>query len=283
MAQLVLSQGAGQLGSGGLHARYAVHHRAGVVIIDAVGTAVTDTEVAALEVVAELYADTGEFAVISIAGDTHTHRETTQNDIIVCRSLVEEVMVLYFTPVIGSEETVQLKFAVFFIRGINPGKGLAVHGHVGFQLSIEPYSWGHLGVRVDAETESHGIVVVMVRGLEDVVVGRHSAGTEIIHEGSILEHLIFQLVYPHTQVIQFAGIISGQLIQRSLLVSGEGIFLRHEAGYDLSHFITGNIFISFKGSIRIAINDAFVCQLADSLVGPVIRGYVGEGIVCHNE
>ena len=192
-------------------------------------------------------------------------------------------MVLYFTPVIGGEEAVQLKFAVVFIRGINPGKRLAVHGHVGFQLSIEPYSWGHLGVRVDTETESHGIVVVMVRGLEDVVVGRHSAGTEIIHEGSILEHLIFQLVYPYTQIVQFAGIVSGQLVQCSLLVCGEGIFLRHEAGYNLAHFIAGDILVALKSSIRIAINDAFVCQLADSLVGPVIRCYVRKGIVCHDK
>ena len=260
-----------------------MHHRTGVVVVNVVGTAITNTEITAFEVVAELYANTGEFAIIGVAGDTHTHGETANNDIVICRSLIKEVMILHFTPVVGGEETVQLKFAVVFISSINPGKGFAVHGHMGFQLSIEPYSWGHLGVRVDTETESHGIVMVVVRIFENIVIRWHGAGTEIIHEGSIFEHLIFQLVYPHTQVIQFIGIISGQFIQRSLLVCGEGIFLRHEAGYNLSHFITGNIFISFKGSIRITINDAFVGQLADSLVGPVVWGYVREGIAITKE
>ena len=115
-----------------------MHHRAGVVVVNVVGAAGGNTEGATLEVVAELYADTGEFAVISVSGDTHTHGETADNDIVICWSLIKEVMILYVTPVVGGEETVQLKFAVVFISSINPGKGFAVHGHMGFQLSIEP-------------------------------------------------------------------------------------------------------------------------------------------------
>ena len=125
--------------------------------------------------------------------------------------------------------------------------------------------------------------MVVVGIFENIVIRRHGAGAEIIYECGILEYLIFQLIYPHTQVIQFIGIISGQFIQRSLLVCGEGIFLRHEAGYNLAHFIAGDIFVALKSSIRITINDAFVGQLADSLVGPVVWGYVREGIVCHNK
>ena len=264
--QLRLSQCAGQLGSGCLHACYTVHHRAGVVVVNVVGAAGGNTEGATLEVVAELYADTGEFAVISVSGDTHTHGETADNDIVICWSLIEEIMILYIAPVVGSEETVQLKFAVIRIGGIYAGKGLAVHGHVGFQLPIEPYSWSYLGVGVYTEAESRGIVMVMLGIFENIVIRWHSAGAEIIQERGILEYLIFQFIYPYAQSIQFAGIIRGQLVQCSFLVSRQGVFLSHEAGYNLSHFITGNIFISFKGFIRIAVNDAFVSQLADSLI-----------------
>ena len=89
---------------------------------------------------------------------------------------------------------------------------------------------------------------------------------------------LFQVGNANAQVSQFVSVFASQFIKGCTLFSVQLVFFSHEAGNNLSQFITGNVSFAFEGAIRIAFYNALVGEIGYCLVSPVIGGNIGERI-----
>ena len=89
---------------------------------------------------------------------------------------------------------------------------------------------------------------------------------------------LFQVGNANAQVSQFVSVFASQFVEGCTLFSVQLVFFSHEAGNDLSQFITGNVSFAFEGAIRIAFYNALVGEVGYCLVCPVIGGNIGERI-----
>ena len=93
-------------------------------------------------------------------------------------------------------------------------------------------------------------------------------------------HFLFQVGNANAQVSQFVSVFASQFVKGCTLFSVQLVFFCHEAGNDLSQFITGNVSFTFEGAIRITFYNALVGEVGYCLVSPVIGGNIGEWICC---
>ena len=93
---------------------------------------------------------------------------------------------------------------------------------------------------------------------------------------------LFQVGNANAQVSQFVSVFASQFVKGCTLFSVQLVFFCHEAGNDLSQFITGNVSFTFEGAIRIAFYNALVGEVGYCLVSPVISGNIGEWICCES-
>ena len=89
---------------------------------------------------------------------------------------------------------------------------------------------------------------------------------------------LFQVGNANAQVSQFVSVFASQFVEGCTLFSVQLVFFSHEAGNDLSQFITGNVSFAFEGAVRIAFYNALVGEVGYCLVSPVIGGNIGERI-----
>ena len=93
---------------------------------------------------------------------------------------------------------------------------------------------------------------------------------------------LFQVGNANAQVCQFVSVFTSQFVKGCTLFSVQLVFFCHEAGNDLSQFITGNVSFAFEGAVRIAFYNALVGEVGYCLVSPVISGNIGEWICCES-
>ena len=93
-------------------------------------------------------------------------------------------------------------------------------------------------------------------------------------------HFLFQVGNANAQVSQFVSVFASQFVEGCTLFSVQLVFFCHEAGNDLSQFITGNVSFAFEGAVRIALYHALVGEVGYCLVSPVIGGNIGKRIGC---
>ena len=95
-------------------------------------------------------------------------------------------------------------------------------------------------------------------------------------------NFLFQVGNANAQVCQFVSVFASQFVKGCTLFSVQLVFFCHEAGNDLSQFITGNVSFTFEGAVRIAFYNALVGEVGYCLVSPVIGGNIGEWICCES-
>ena len=95
-------------------------------------------------------------------------------------------------------------------------------------------------------------------------------------------NFLFQVGNANAQVCQFVSVFASQFVKGCTLFSVQLVFFCHEAGNDLSQFITGNVSFTFEGAIRITFYNALVGEVGYCLVSPVISGNIGEWICCES-
>ncbi|CDD79545.1 unknown [Dialister sp. CAG:357] len=90
--------------------------------------------------------------------------------------------------------------------------------------------------------------------------------------------LLLQISYTHAKRRELAAILLGKFLGHSSVSIAELIFLRKKTSRDLCPLITSHISLPAEHPVRIPGNDPFLRQLRNSLIRPVIRRNVCEGV-----
>ena len=140
------------------------------------------------------------------------------------------------------------------------------------KTAIHSYLVIDVSLYVDTHTAIPGIGVVL--SAVQVVLVLHTSIAGPVE----VAHFLFQVAYANAQVSQFVSVFASQFIEGCTLFSVQLVFFSHEAGDDLSQFVTGHVPFTFEGAVRIAFYDALVGEVGYCLVSPVIRCNIRERI-----
>ena len=140
------------------------------------------------------------------------------------------------------------------------------------ETAIHSYLVIDVSLYVDTHTAIPGIGVVL--SAVQVVLVLHTSIAGPVE----VAHFLFQVAYANAQVSQFVSVFASQFIEGCTLFSVQLVFFSHEAGDDLSQFVTGHVPFTFEGAVRIAFYDALVGEVGYCLVSPVIRCNIRERI-----
>ena len=146
--------------------------------------------------------------------------------------------------------------------------------HVGYETAIHSYLIIDISLYIDTHTAIPGIIVFSFALIIQVVLITHTSITGPVE----VAHFLFQVAYANAQVSQFVSVFASQFIKGCTLFSVQLVFFSHEAGDDLSQFVTGHVPFTFEGAVRIAFYDALVGEVGYCLVSPVIRCNIRERI-----
>jgi len=146
--------------------------------------------------------------------------------------------------------------------------------HVGIKTTLYISGIINLTLYIDTHTAVPAISSIFIA--EILVTHTSIAGPVNV------AHFLFQVGNANAQVSQFVSVFASQFVEGCTLFSVQLVFFSHEAGNDLSQFITGNVSFTFEGAIRIAFYNALVGEVGYCLVSPVISGNIGEWICCES-
>jgi hypothetical protein len=145
------------------------------------------------------------------------------------------------------------------------------------ETSIDSYLVINVSLYIKTDTAIPGIIISSFACFSiQVVLVLH---TSIAGPVEVADFL-FQVAYANAQVSQFVSVFASQFIKGCTLFSVQLVFFSHEAGDDLSQFVTGHVPFTFEGAVRIAFYDALVGEVGYCLVSPVIRCNIRERISC---
>ena len=151
--------------------------------------------------------------------------------------------------------------------------------HVGDETAIYSYLVIDVSLYVDTHTAYPGIIMVFSKGFIIVVFGQIMLVLHTSIAGPVeVADFLFQIAYANAQVSQFVCVFASQFVEGCTLFSVQLVFFSHEAGDDLSQFVTGHVTFTFEGAVRIAFYDALVGEVGYCLVSPVIRCNIRERI-----
>ena len=89
---------------------------------------------------------------------------------------------------------------------------------------------------------------------------------------------VFEIGDAHAEVVELLAELSGEAVDHRLLLGVRLILLRHRLGDHLRHLVARDLVLAAVSAVAVALDDAVVGELCDSVVCPMIGRHIAERV-----